>query len=97
MGRPRSSTPRPCSRPLLFTPRFGDGSPIGDDAVATLNAAYGRITGREPWQVGDLRLVDNIRTAHHREPYTGTRSVLVGMVDPVHVGQIAPPLVGVAH
>ena len=38
---------------------------------------------REPWQAGDLLLVDNIRTAHDREPYTGPREVLVGLADPV--------------
>jgi alpha-ketoglutarate-dependent taurine dioxygenase len=28
---------------------------------------------REPWQAGDLMLVDNVRTAHSREPYQGPR------------------------
>ncbi|MEV0964439.1 TauD/TfdA family dioxygenase, partial [Streptomyces sp. NPDC049910] len=37
---------------------------------------------REPWQPGDLMLVDNIRTAHSREPYDGPREILVGMSDP---------------
>jgi hypothetical protein len=29
--------------------------------------------------------VDNIRTAHSREPFTGPREVLVGMADPVRL------------
>ncbi|MEV1053678.1 TauD/TfdA family dioxygenase, partial [Streptomyces sp. NPDC049887] len=37
---------------------------------------------REPWQPGDLMLVDNIRTAHSREPYDGPREILVGMAAP---------------
>ena len=35
-------------------------------------------TLREPWQAGDLMLVDNVRTAHSREPFEGPREVLVG-------------------
>jgi alpha-ketoglutarate-dependent taurine dioxygenase len=40
---------------------------------------------REPWQAGDLMLVDNLRTAHNREPYGGERQVLVGLADPVRL------------
>jgi alpha-ketoglutarate-dependent taurine dioxygenase len=68
---------------LPFTTRFGDGEPIGEDVVALLNEVYAACTVREPWQAGDLMLVDNIRTAHDREPYTGPREVLVGLGDPV--------------
>ncbi|HET6393806.1 MAG TPA: TauD/TfdA family dioxygenase [Blastococcus sp.] len=68
---------------LPFTTRFGDGEPIGEDVVALLNEVYAAQTVREPWQAGDLMLVDNIRTAHDREPYTGAREVLVGLGNPV--------------
>jgi alpha-ketoglutarate-dependent taurine dioxygenase len=74
---------------LPFTTRFGDGDPIGDDVVALLNATYEAHTRREPWQDGDLMLVDNIRTAHSREPFRGEREVLVGLGDPVHLGVAA--------
>ncbi|MCS0600816.1 TauD/TfdA family dioxygenase [Streptomyces sp. LP11] len=67
---------------LPFNTRFGDGSPIGEDVVELLNSTYEAHTRREPWQSGDLLLVDNIRTAHSREPYTGDREVLVGMAEP---------------
>jgi Taurine catabolism dioxygenase TauD, TfdA family len=40
---------------------------------------------REPWRDGDLLLVDNVRTAHSREPFTGPREVLVGLADPVRL------------
>ena len=68
---------------LPFDTRFGNGDPIGEDVVTLLNEVYDAHTVREPWQPGDLLLVDNIRTAHSREPYTGPRKVLVGMADPV--------------
>lgn len=78
---------------LPFTTRFGDGSPIGEDVVALLNGVYEQHTVREPWQAGDLLLVDNVRTAHGREPYDGPREVLVGMADALRTvapGQIVP-------
>src|SRR4051794_27815555 len=68
---------------LPFTTRLGDGTPIGEDVVALLNEVYEAHTVREPWRAGDLMLVDNIRTAHDRQPYTGAREVLVGLADPV--------------
>lgn len=67
---------------LPFNTRYGDSTPIGEDVVELLNATYEKHTRREPWQAGDLLLVDNVRTAHSREPYTGDRQVLVGMADP---------------
>ena len=75
---------------LPFDTRFGNGDPIGEDVVALLNEVYEAHTVREPWQPGDLLLVDNIRTAHSREPYTGPRKVLVGMADPVRLAGAVP-------
>lgn len=68
---------------LPFNTRFGDGDPIGEDVVELLAAAYDAHTVREPWQAGDLMLVDNIRTAHSREAFSGPREVLVAMADPM--------------
>ena len=68
---------------LPFTTRFGDGSPIGEDVVALLNDTYEAHTVREPWQAGDLMLVDNVATAHSREPFEGVREVVVGLADPI--------------
>jgi alpha-ketoglutarate-dependent taurine dioxygenase len=75
---------------LPFNTRFGSGAPIGPDIVQLLNSVYEAHTRREPWQPGDLLLVDNIRTAHAREAYEGPREVLVGMTDPVNIAAIAP-------
>ena len=74
---------------LPFNTRFGDGDPIDEDVVALINEVYDAHTLREPWQSGDLLLVDNIRTAHSREPYTGPREVLVGMAGPVCPTELA--------
>ncbi|WP_055494687.1 TauD/TfdA family dioxygenase [Streptomyces sp. TP-A0356] len=67
---------------LPFNTRFGDGTPIGEDIVQLLNSTYEAHTRREPWQAGDMMLVDNIRTAHSREAFTGERQVLVAMAEP---------------
>jgi alpha-ketoglutarate-dependent taurine dioxygenase len=77
---------------LPFNTRFGNGDPIGEDVIQLLNETYEAHTAREPWQAGDLMLVDNIRTAHSREPFSGTREVLVGMGDPVRLDDCAPTI-----
>ena len=75
---------------LPFNTRFGNGDAIGADVVQLLNQVYEANTVREPWQVGDLMLVDNIRTAHSREAYEGPREILVGMADPVRLADCSP-------
>lgn len=77
---------------LPFNTRFGDGTPIGEDIVATLNATYEEHTLREPWRSGDLMLVDNVRTAHSREPFSGEREVVVGMAEPRSLTDACPTL-----
>ena len=36
---------------------------------------------RFQWQKGDVILVDNIRAAHARDPYEGSRKIVVAMGD----------------
>ena len=75
---------------LPFNTAFGDGTPIDQEIVDLINRVYEEHTAREPWQAGDLLLVDNLRTAHSREAYEGPREVLVGMADEVHLGGGGP-------
>nr|WSY50698.1 TauD/TfdA family dioxygenase [Streptomyces sp. NBC_00886] len=75
---------------LPFNTRFGNGDPVGDDVVSAINEAYEQHVRREPWRSGDLLLVDNIRTAHGREPFDGPREVLAGLGDPVRPADVAP-------
>ncbi|WP_373308877.1 TauD/TfdA family dioxygenase [Streptomyces minutiscleroticus] len=77
---------------LPFNTRFGNGDPIGQDVVELLNKVYESRTAREPWQAGDLMLVDNVRTAHSREAFEGPREVLVGMTDPVRLADCSPTI-----
>ncbi|MEV3854806.1 TauD/TfdA family dioxygenase [Streptomyces sp. NPDC050095] len=75
---------------LPFTTRYGNGEPIGEDVVRAINEAYDAHTVRTPWQAGDLLLIDNVRTAHSREPFDGPREVLAALADPVGLAACAP-------
>jgi len=77
---------------LPFDTRFGNGDPIGKDVVDLLDEIYQANTAREPWQAGDLLLVDNVRTAHAREDYDGERELVVGLADPVHLDDCSPTI-----
>ena len=79
---------------LPFDTRYGGGDPIDADVVAVINEAYDRHTVREPWQEGDLLLIDNVRTAHGRDPFAGPREVLAALADPVRVAGGAAALDG---
>jgi alpha-ketoglutarate-dependent taurine dioxygenase len=75
---------------LPFNTGFGTGEPLTEEIVELINAVYEANTVREPWQAGDLMLVDNIRTAHNREAYEGPREILVGMAEPVRLADASP-------
>ncbi|MFD3698885.1 TauD/TfdA family dioxygenase [Streptomyces sp. NPDC058646] len=75
---------------LPFNTCFGNGDPIGEEVVQLINTVYDEHTIREPWQSGDLMLIDNVRTAHSREPYEPPRDVLVAMAAP-HSPAALPP------
>ena len=75
---------------LPFNTRFGNGDPIDEELVLLINGVYEANTVRDPWQAGDLLIVDNVRTAHSREPFEGPRDLAVGMADPVRLSDCSP-------
>ena len=79
---------------IPFDTGFGTGEPVGEDVVRLLNETYEALTTHEPWQGGDLMLVDNVRCAHSREAYQGPREVLVAMTDPVRLPGPATEVTG---
>lgn len=72
---------------LPFNTWYGDGSPLTEDEVTTINNVYAAATRRELWQAGDVMVIDNVRTAHSREPYSGRREMLVAFAEPTEVSR----------
>ena len=76
---------------LPFDTAYADGSPIAAETVDAINEAYAPLYVGEPWQDGDLLIVDNIRMAHAREPYVGPREIAVVFGNPVRLdGHVRP-------
>ncbi|MEU2608427.1 TauD/TfdA family dioxygenase [Streptomyces albus] len=68
---------------LPYATCYGDGTPIPDETVARIRAAFDAETRATPWRRGDLLLIDNMLVAHGRQPFTGDRRVVVAMGNPV--------------
>ncbi|MFJ4712053.1 TauD/TfdA family dioxygenase [Streptomyces sp. NPDC088785] len=62
---------------------YGDGGTIPDDVVAHLRACYRAASRRFDWRRGDVLMVDNMLSAHGREPFTGPRRIAVAMAEPI--------------
>ena len=58
---------------------YGDGTAIPDDVVEHLGKVFERVAVRVPWQKGDLIMLDNMLTAHARDPFEGERKIVVAM------------------
>ncbi|MEV7190177.1 amino acid adenylation domain-containing protein [Streptomyces sp. NPDC093510] len=76
---------------LPFNTRYGSGAAIDESTVRTINEVYEKHTLREAWRSGDLMIVDNLRMAHSREPYTGPREIAVVLGDPVQLPAVKAP------
>ncbi|MGL6340453.1 MAG: TauD/TfdA family dioxygenase, partial [Waterburya sp.] len=62
---------------------YGDGSPLETEDIEAINRAYQQATVSFPWQQGDVLMLDNLLTAHSRNPYKGERKIVVAMGDMV--------------
>jgi alpha-ketoglutarate-dependent taurine dioxygenase len=60
---------------------YGDGSPIESAVLDELREAYQQEMVPIAWQERDILMLDNMLTAHAREPFVGPRKVLVAMAD----------------
>jgi len=60
---------------------FGDGSPIAEDMLQHIRDAYQDNTFTFAWEKNDVLMVDNMKVAHGRKPFSGDRTVLVMMGD----------------
>lgn len=59
--------------------RFGDGSVIPNVTVNHILETYHSLEVPIAYQEGDVLIVDNVATAHGRNPYEGKRELLVAM------------------
>lgn len=58
---------------------FGDGTKITKAVVEEVTTVMKKTAVAEPWQKGDLLMLDNVLTCHGRAPFKGNRKVLVSM------------------
>lgn len=60
---------------------YGDGGLIDAETVHQVQAIHDRLARRFSWQQGDIVVVDNMLVSHGRDPFTGSRKVVVAMGD----------------
>ncbi|ACC81846.1 condensation domain-containing protein [Nostoc punctiforme] len=58
---------------------YGDGTPIEDSVIAEINEVYQQCQTSFSWQQGDILMLDNMLIAHGRNPYVGSRKIVVAM------------------
>jgi alpha-ketoglutarate-dependent taurine dioxygenase len=63
---------------------YGDGTPIEDSVVSEICDLYRQTSVSFTWQEGDILMLDNMLTAHGRNPYSGPRKIVVAMGDMTH-------------
>ncbi|MBE9029058.1 TauD/TfdA family dioxygenase [filamentous cyanobacterium LEGE 11480] len=69
---------------------YGDGSEIEASVLEAIKTAYQQETVRFDWQSGDVLMLDNMLTAHGREPFMPPRQVVVGMSEPFNRDLTSP-------
>jgi alpha-ketoglutarate-dependent taurine dioxygenase len=69
---------------------YGDGSPIEDAVMDHIGELYEANAVRFQWRQGDLVSLDNMLTAHARDPYVGPRKIVVALGDMVHAKDLEP-------
>lgn len=60
---------------------YGDGTPIEESVVKEISELYEQQAIRFQWQSGDVILLDNMMIAHARDPFHGSRKILVAMAE----------------
>jgi alpha-ketoglutarate-dependent taurine dioxygenase len=67
---------------------YGDGEPIEDSLVEDICQLYRENAISFRWQPGDVLMLDNMLTAHGRNPYVGPRRIVVAMAQ-MHAAETA--------
>ena len=67
---------------LPFNTCYGDGAAIEPEVLGQIRAAFYEETVSFAWERGDVLMLDNMLVAHGREPYVGSRKIVVCMSEP---------------
>jgi amino acid adenylation domain-containing protein len=67
---------------------YGDGTPIEDSVMEEIQAVYAQAAVSFPWQAGDILMLDNMLAAHSRNPFIGSRKIVVAMGEMIPESEI---------
>ncbi|MEG4490497.1 amino acid adenylation domain-containing protein [Microcoleus sp. D3_18_C4] len=67
---------------------YGDGTPIEDSVMEEIQAVYREAAVSFPWQAGDILMLDNMLAAHSRNPFIGSRKIVVAMGEMIPESEI---------
>jgi hypothetical protein len=67
---------------------YGDGSVIEDSVMDHILETYRKLESSFLWQKGDVLMVDNLLTAHGRNPFVGERKHMVAMGEMLSYGDV---------
>src|SRR5882672_11226038 len=70
---------------------YGDGSPISDAVLDAVRDAFAAYQTKMCWRPGDILILDNLRFAHGRLPFSGSRRLHVSLAREVK-GSTRPPI-----
>lgn len=68
-------------KPKPYAACYGGGDEVDATDIDALFPIYDALTIAFPWQDGDVMILDNLFTAHGRNPFTGSRNVQVVLLD----------------
>jgi alpha-ketoglutarate-dependent taurine dioxygenase len=68
---------------------YGDGTAIEDAVMDHVGEIYEQHAVRFAWQQGDMVCLDNMLTAHARDPYVGPRKIIVALGDMVRASEVS--------
>ena len=67
---------------LPYSALYGDGTPIEHSVQDEVAGLFEQGEIIEPWQTGDVMIVDNLLAAHGRNPFSGQRRIVVSLTEP---------------
>lgn len=69
---------------------YGNGEPLEVSALEEIRGVLDDCKVVFPWQTGDVLMLDNMLTAHAREPFSGARKVVVAMAESHGIEAVTP-------